>query len=168
MPLGQKWSFRWRPMASIYFGQVSLPFSFSSLLFSLLLLFPFSLIHPSLSNRSFPPPFYRFLGRFRRLFRSLPSLFLSPDFAISSRSAATMHPRLILQSACIMNVCHIRQLISVDRCHAKTVCATPARLRYRFPMLAQRYALSRLMDSSSFVARTSLTFNANAFQKFLD
>lgn len=29
-------------------------------------------------------------------------------------------PRLILESACIMNVCHIRQLISVDRCQAKT------------------------------------------------
>lgn len=27
MPLGQKWSFRWRPMASIYFDQVSLPLS---------------------------------------------------------------------------------------------------------------------------------------------
>lgn len=29
-------------------------------------------------------------------------------------------PRSILESACIMNVCHIRQLISVDRCQAKT------------------------------------------------
>lgn len=31
----------------------------------------------------------------------------------------------------------------------QNVCTTPTRLRYRFPMLAQRYAVLRLMDSSS-------------------
>lgn len=51
----------------------------------------------------------------------------------------------------------------------QNVCATPARLRYRFPSCsATSYALLRLMDSSSSIARTSLTFNANAFQQFLD
>lgn len=44
-----------------------------------------------------------------------------------------------LPLTCIMNVCHIRRLISVCRRHrhAKMFAATPARLRYRFPMLAQ-------------------------------
>jgi len=42
-------------------------------------------------------------------------------------------------TTCIMNVCHIRRLISVcrRRRHAEMFAMTPARLRYRFPMLAQ-------------------------------
>lgn len=57
-----------------------------------------------------------------------------PGFGSTSLLAAREH---FPPSACIMNVCHIRRLISVCRRHAETFAATPARLRYRFPMLAQ-------------------------------
>lgn len=63
---------------------------------------------------------------------------------------------LSLLLTCIMNVCHIRQLISVyRRCrHAEMFAATPARLRYRFPMLAQ-LSLPPSLPSSRPLARSA-------------
>jgi len=98
---------RRRPMVSIYFH---VP--------------PFSLppsLPPARLSRASTPRTTELAGAFDRLhaFRVLPRPFPLP--------------------ACIMNVCHIRRLISVRqrRCHAETFATTPARLRYRFPMLAQ-------------------------------
>jgi len=60
------------------------------------------------------------------------------DFALA-RSFRGAIRRVSSLLAYIMNVCHIRWFISVcrRRRHAETFAATPARLRYRFPMLAQ-------------------------------
>lgn len=166
MPLGQKWSFRWRPMASIYFDQVSLPLSPSLLSASPISLQPdLPVVVESLLSSTVSPisrPLSSFIP-FAAL--SIPFAGLCHLFSFRRDDASPVDSSIRVHYE---RLSHSPARISRDRCHAKTVCATPARLRYRFPMLAQRYALSRLTDSSSFVARTSPTFNANAFQKFLD
>ena len=159
LTIRRKRSFRWRPTASIYFGQPLpvIPLVLSSLFF----------FQPDLPVVPFLHYFYlRFPGSVSIVYSlcssSLsfqPSLF----FRMSTSTLVPLfsrHPTARLnstQSACIMNVCHIRQLISVGHCRIKTFArrdAAPARLRYRFPMLAQRsYVLSQLMDSSSPVHR---------------
>jgi len=59
------------------------------------------------------------------------------DFALARTFRGAV--RVSSLPAYIMNVCHIRRFISVcqRRRHAETFAATPARLRYRFSMLAQ-------------------------------
>jgi len=77
--------------------------------------------------------------------RWYPFISMSPSGTQLPRTESLTSPgtfrgeRSLPLTTCIMNVCHIRRLISVcrPRRHAEMFATTPARLRYRFPMLAQ-------------------------------
>lgn len=147
MPLGQKWSFRWRPMASIYFHQLSLPLSPSLLSASPTSLQPDlpDVVESFLSSTILPisRPLPSFIP-FAALSITFTGLCHLPSYRCDDASpvdsSIRMHYERLSHSPA-----HISRPLS-----RQNVCATPARLRYRFPMLVQRYALSRLMHSSSF------------------
>ena len=146
---------------SCFLPQPDLPVVVASFLFSAI----FSLRFPgSVDIRLFAPRLLSFPRR-RRLPPCPATLAPSPTARFNSP------PR----SACIMNVCHIRRLISVGRCRHQNVCATrrdAARAPCRpdcvidFRCLLSGAVLSRLMDSSSTVHRHRLLM-PTLFSNFL-